>query len=439
MGPPILIGTRFASRSSAGGSFSGEERIMPRAKPAKLEESDVQGLRCLARLSGLLERLHGAGCERDRASQRELHYDQYCLLILLAMFNPLAASLRALQQATELQKVRAKLGVGRTSYGSLSEAVQVFDPELLRPIVAELAAELRPQRIGRDPRLAELRHTLTLVDGTMLVALPKIAAAAWGGQPVSRRGFAWRLHTHFEVLTGTVPDVELTGFKNAGDDHERRVLKRKLEPDRCYVIDRGYQWIGLFNAIHAARSSYVCRIAEKAALQVEEQRPLSDEAQRQGVVQDAVVRLGHDYRAHPDHAVRVVTLEVKPHVKRSGHKGKAGPANRGRLLLVTNLLDVPAEILALLYQYRWQIELFFRFFKCTLGCGHLLSHHKNGIQIQAYCALLACLLLSLYTGRRPTKRDYEMFSWYLLGLASEEELARHREKHQRDKHPPRTP
>src|SRR5690606_37337995 len=100
----------------------------------------------------------------------------------------------ALEQATSFKKVQAQLGVGKTSYGSLAEAVQVFDPQLLRPIVEELAAELRPLAVGRDPRLEDVRQAITLVDSTMLVALPRIAAAAWGGKPTAQRDFAWRLH-----------------------------------------------------------------------------------------------------------------------------------------------------------------------------------------------------------------------------------------------------
>ncbi len=90
-----------------------------------------------------------------------------------------------------------------------------------------------------------------------------------------------------------------------------------------------------------------------------------------------------------------------------------------------NLLDVPAEIIALIYRYRWAIEIFFRFFKHILGCRHLLSHSQNGIEIQTYCAIIACLLISLWTGRKPTLRTYEMICFYFCGLASEEELLAH--------------
>jgi IS4 transposase len=86
---------------------------------------------------------------------------------------------------------------------------------------------------------------------------------------------------------------------------------------------------------------------------------------------------------------------------------------------------VPAEVIALIYIERWKIEIFFRFFKHVLGCRHLLSHSQQGIEIQTYCAIIACLLISLWTGRKPTLRTYEMICYYFTGLASEDELLAH--------------
>ena len=50
----------------------------------------------------LLKRLRDDGCDRDRAGNRELHFDQYTALVLLYLFNPICSSLRAVQQASEL-------------------------------------------------------------------------------------------------------------------------------------------------------------------------------------------------------------------------------------------------------------------------------------------------------------------------------------------------
>ena len=88
----------------------------------------------------------------------------------------------------------------------------------------------------------------------------------------------------------------------------------------------------------------------------------------------------------------------------------------------------PIVPIAVIFAYRWAIEIFFRFFKHMLGCRHLLSHKQNGIEIQTYSAIIACMLIALWTGRKPTKRTFEMICFYFCGLASEEELMAHIEK-----------
>jgi hypothetical protein len=161
---------------------------------------------------------------------------------------------------------------------------------------------------------------------------------------------------------------------------------------------------------------------------VVEGRLLSDEALKAGVVRDAVVKMGASSKPkdRPDHPMRIVVIEATPHEKRGGRRGKtAGPGNKGTIILVTNLLNVPAEIIALIYQHRWAIEVFFRFFKQILGCRHLTSHKPQGIQIQVYCAVIACMPINLWTGKRPTLRTVEMLAWYLMGVASEQEVLNH--------------
>jgi hypothetical protein len=402
---------------------------MEAAAPNPLQDTDLKGWKYFRRLTPLLARLHDAGCERDKAGNRQLHYDQYCTLILLALFSPLARSLRGLSQASELKKVQEQLGVGRASLGSLSEAARVFDPELLLPLIGELAGELRP--LATDPRLKDIQHIVTAVDSTLVKTLPSLAQAMWGKSKDGQSCHYWRLHTHFEIDRHVPVRIDATAPGSSGDCDEKDVLRQHLQADRCYLMDRWFAQFLLFNDIAEAGSSYVCRIRDNSNFAVAQQRPLSAEARAAGVVQDAVVELGLGSKPalRPRHAVRLVVVAVQAHEKRGGRKGKtAGPSSNGRLLLATNLLDVPAEIIALLYRYRWMIEIFFRFFKHVLGCQHVLSATPDGIAIQAYCALIACMLISLWTGRKPTLRTYEMLCWYFLGWASEEELLAHLEK-----------
>ena len=95
------------------------------------------------------------------------------------------------------------------------------------------------------------------------------------------------------------------------------------------------------------------------------------------------------------------------------------------LLLASNCLDLDAAWIALGYKYRWTIELFFRWFKCILGCQHLLSTCPNGVAIQVYMALIVSMVMVLWTGHKPTKATLEMLCCYFTGLASDAELMAH--------------
>ena len=97
-----------------------------------------------------------------------------------------------------------------------------------------------------------------------------------------------------------------------------------------------------------------------------------------------------------------------------------------RLLLVTNLPleQNPAELIGLIYRQRWSIELYFRWIKCILGTRHFFAETREGVSIQIYLALIASLLLQLFTGARPTKRQMELLQMYLMGWATAEELER---------------
>ncbi len=388
-------------------------------KREKVTEEKVTGLKYFDRLAPLLAPLHEVGCERDKAGNRRLHMDPYCLLILLFLFNPIVTSLRGLKQASELKKVQRKLGCPRTSLGSLSEATDVFEPERLRGVVEQLAGDVTA--LPHDSRLDELKQALIAVDGALLKALPQITQASW--RP--RHPDGWRLHTQFEILRGAPRRMDLTDGRNAGASNEKTVLRNTLETDCCYVTDRGYEQFSLFNAIVDAGGSYVRRVRGDHHFTADEPGSLSHQAQAEGVVYDGVGVLGSPKSKrieHPHHRVRLIRVRVETHPKRCGKKT---PPGSGELVLATNLLDAPAEVVALLYRHRWLVELFFRFFKHILGCRHLLSHDRVGIEIQTYCAIIACLLISLTTGRKPTLRTCEMICFYFIGMADEDELLAH--------------
>jgi Transposase DDE domain len=381
----------------------------------------LDGVKFLGRLQPLLERLRRVGCERDRAGNRRLFFDQVAGLILLTFFNPSLKSLRDLQAASRLKQVRKKLGCNEAALGSLSEAMRVFDPELLTEIIQELLAKI-PDSPAADPRLKELAHVPTAVDGTLLRQLPQITQACFA----ARRDRGWKLHTHFEVLRGVPTLTRLTDASGQGPASEKAVLRGSLLPDRCYITDRGYEEFSLFNAIVAAGSSYVCRVRGDHHFTAEETCELNVEARAAGVQEDRLGRMGSPKSKrieHPDHRQRRIVVRLDWHPKRRG----AGQKPTGNeLVLITNLCDAPAEIVVLLYRFRWLIELFFRWLKCVLSCRHLLSESANGIEIQMYCALIACLLIQLASGPvKPNQWTYKLLCLYTQGWATEEEVQAH--------------
>jgi hypothetical protein len=243
----------------------------------------------------LFARLHEVGCARDRAGNRALFFDDNCAAVLHYLLNPLIGSMRSLQHALTLPNVARKLGVKRFSPGSFSEAQAVFEPARLLAVIEELAGRARP--LARDPRLSQLRQTLTQVDGTALNGLvrlvhagvdgddkrPAAAAAATAtagkksSRPLKKAARGWRLHTQLALDAIAPLRIDVTrGTK--GDNLESHVLRMTLEAGRCYVFDAGLSDRLLFDDIHAIASTYVGRIREDGVFAVLEERLLDDRA-----------------------------------------------------------------------------------------------------------------------------------------------------------------
>jgi hypothetical protein len=366
----------------------------------------LQGRRLLEPARRLLARLRPVGTQRDRAGNRKLFFDQYIALLLLYFFTPTLTSLRGLQQASNWEQTRRKLGLRSTSLGSLSEAAGVFAAKYLRAVVQELACQALPLVQGRE---AEALRGLTAVDGTFFAALPQMAWALWRTESPERGA---KLHLHFDVLKGVPCDATLTPAACS----EPAQLKATLQPDRLYVLDRGYASYELFAAICSARSSLIARVKDNTAFEVQEERPLDDEARQAGIVRDTIIsRLGTDHHKNhfPGQSLRLIVIKTE---NRDG---------ASEIWLLTDRLDLSAALVALAYRHRWAVELFFRWLKCVLGTRHLVSHKENGVAMQMYAAMIVSLLITLHTGRKPTKRTFEIIQFYLAGWVSDAEFDAH--------------
>src|SRR5260370_7866285 len=202
---------------------------MPGKRSSRVSAKDIRGLKYFKQLQPLFAHLHEMGTERDHAGNRDLFFDQYASLILLFFFNPVLSSLRALQQASCLDKVQKKLGCPRASLGSLSEAARVFDADGLQAVVGELAQQAVPLQAGKD---AELLRGLTAVDGSLLPALPKMAWALW----VDEQHRAAKLHLHFDVFKAVPCYATLTD----GNGNEKKALPPAFPAGPFDPLGRGH-------------------------------------------------------------------------------------------------------------------------------------------------------------------------------------------------------
>jgi hypothetical protein len=388
-----------------------------KAKP-RLKRRDIQGAKFLAPILQLLAPLH----DHRPDAKRKLHYDEYCVWLLLYFFNPILDSMRGLQQASDIPELRKQLKLPRFSLGSFSEAGSVFDPELLVPIIEELGESL--ENMDSNQQLLGLTKRPVAVDGTLLHALPKMVWALWRDDEHR----AAKLHLHFDLLKGVPESATLTN----GQASEINELRRSLQPNRLYVEDRGYFSYLLMSEILQAGSSFVVRARNNMVYETLEERPLSEADRKQGIKTDRIVRAGWNLDRNPIiQPLRLVEILVpdlgtprRPHVDSKTKLYRTRETDH-TLLLLTDQLELDVSTIALLYRCRWQIELFFRWFKKVLEADHLLSLSENGLTIVLYCALIASMLVTLWTGRKPTKRTFEMLCFYFAGWASDEDLLAH--------------
>ena len=330
--------------------------------------------------------------------QRRLQQADYLSLFLLGLLNPVVRTMRGLCAASHLQRVQAEVCGRPVSLGSFSEAQAVVDPELLAAVFQEASQELKER--GAPGRAGPPRWLIQ--DSSLFEALPRMYWALWRRQ--GRTQSQVRLHLSLDLAQEAPVRVVVTPPKQC----ERAVWRRQWRRGDGFVADRYYgEDYQLFSDLDQAGVVFVVRLRDRAFMDAEEELPLSPADRAAGVLRSAWVRLGCKAR-YRSRRLRVVWVRTPKEVLR----------------LVTPLgpEELAAAEVALLYKQRWRIELFFRWIKCILGCRHWLAESPQGVAIEVYLALIAALLLQLYTGQAPNRRMMELIQFYLLGVASLDEL-----------------
>ena len=188
-----------------------------------------------------------------------------------------------------------------------------------------------------------------------------------------------------------------------GRTPEYRTLEDHLMAGRFYVLDRAYHCYETLAAILAAESDFLVRLRRDMLFEVLEDHPLSAADRRAGVTAFQTVRVGSE-RGRRELGERPLKL-----LELTGDDGQP-------MRLLTDRVDLDAEVIGLTYRHRWQIELFFRWLKCTVNFRHFFSESENGVALQIGAAVIGTLLIALLIKGRPSSYDYSMMVNVMSGL-----------------------
>jgi hypothetical protein len=375
------------------------------AKVEKIRERDLRGWKFLARFRELLReaRTQVPPTAREQHGLRRLEAEEYLSLFLLGLFNAVLTSMRGLCAASELPRVQEECGGdGPVALARFSEGQKVFEPELLASVLRSLIEErwgVAGAAVGGlDPK------ALHIIDSTLWKVVPRMGWAHYeGGRGGKTKGV--RLHLKLRVVDRAPVEAIVT----TGKACERKTLARHLRAGEITIGDRYYGAdYHLLSAMEAKGCGFLVRLREQAVQTLVREVALTDEDRAAGVVSARWVRLG---AIDPQGPWRVVRIER--------------PEREPILLVASSHLDdlSPAEVAAL-YRQRWQVELFFRWLKCLLPCRHFFAESERGVTFQIYLSLIAALLLSQVTHRRPSKRMMELLRFHQMGWADAADLAR---------------
>lgn len=360
----------------------------------------------------------------DAHGNRRLFLDDVFVVYLLAFFTPSVRSLRMIEDFSQTRQVQKHLTIRKICKSTLSDFNQLAQPQRLEPIIQALRNQLSRQSLRRslpENDLQALLKQTVAVDGTFL---PAVAEVAWAVANSNNHGtirHRARLDAHLNVSTG-IPEAIVV--PDPGQSEADSAMPH-LQEGCVYLYDRGYMSFALLRAHYDgettdrldAKSNFVARFkpagGNSPKLQDAVERPLSKEDRAAGVTRD---RTGY-FTSDSARRAGISNTRLREVVVLYEKDGE-----QKSLRLITNLHDVSATTIGLLYRHRWQVELFFRWLKSIGNFGHLISHGREGVLAHLYVTIIAVLLMYLHTGYRPSKYMFALVSQVAAGAATLDEI-----------------
>ncbi len=182
-----------------------------------------------------------------------------------------------------------------------------------------------------------------------------------------------KVHLGFDINRGIPSKIYLTDGK--GD--ERPYVSQILSSGQTGIMDRYYQCHKNFDYYQAEGKHFVCRIKRKTKKTVIKANAVKPDSI---VFYDAIVLLG----------TRKVNQTEKP-LRLVGYL-----AQGIEYWVATDRYDLTGEEIASVYKLRWNIEVFFGWWKRHLKVYHLIARSQYGLMVQMLAGLITYLLLSIY-------------------------------------------
>jgi hypothetical protein len=267
------------------------------------------------------------------------------------------------QLLTDTLSADSSLGLAIVKHSTFFDAFNRFPVEWFVMLLTVVLTAVIWKAIPELDALGKLYG----VDGSLF---PALASMLWAEYKTNHA--AIRLHLCFE-LNRMLP---VQFIVDAGNSNEKDALRQMLEAGVTYIADRGYVCFQLLADIVKAQVHFVIRMKSNLAYTVTETLP---------VVLPEVVQ--HIFRRVSDQRVQLTGAKGN-----SIYRLVTFWVGTEQYLILTDRLDLTTFQVILLYAYRWQVELVFRFLKRTMNGLHLISTSKAGVTIQFHALLLAALL-----------------------------------------------
>ena len=297
----------------------------------------------------------------QKALSQKLFYADFVRKLLFAYLEQVS-SLRQLSLELKTNRKCQDLGLGETPFSTLKDGFYRFPCEAARRLFETLLSSVKLKRVKSLDEIGLFQ----VIDGSLF---PTLMQMSWSEYRKKKNAF--KLHLNFE-LNRMIPTEFLIG---SGKSSERSFLLRVVQAGVTYIADRGYASFEIVAKLFKAEANFIFRVKDNLLYEVQEELNLADDLPLCfRLVRDEIVVFKNDKFQNK---VRLIQFEV------------AG----SRFKLITNRMDISTIQIIILYAYRWQIELFFKYFKRTLNGLHLFNHSENGVQTQFYLLMTLGLLL----------------------------------------------